>query len=531
MPLPIHFFTIVLNGQPFIRYHLDRMRALTVPWHWHIVEGLADLKHDTSWSVHYGAKLPTDVVQSGRSVDGTSEYLDQIAREHPGQITIYRAPNERVWDGKLEMVAAPLANIQEECLLWEIDADELWTTDQFHTMHQLFSKNPERKAAIFFCHYFVGPNRVINRLRRYAEIEWRRAWRFKPGMRWLAHEPPVLAEPRPNSNKWVDVATMKPFWPFELEAHGLVFQHFAYVTPEQLEFKERYYGYKNIFQDWQRLQQHDTFPVRLREFFDWPWVHPDALVEPPQAIGLAPLARLDGKEWQFRNANDVKVLAPKRGVVYIKWGPDTGASHQRSIESVRAIHPELPIHTHQLPDNATLLDKAAMHRITPFDETLFLDIDTVVLDRLDFGFTMAQRHRLACCICENPWARRYGGLAGDMVEYNTGVLFFTRQATPIFEAWMQHVRSVDSSIQFIRGNQIETMPYNDQAGFALAVAASERQPYILPLNWNLRPLMQRTWWGPIKIWHDYRPVPTEIIEWNKKQTDSAAIIQYAQIGG
>ena len=53
--LPIHFFTIVLNGEPFIRYHLERFNVLNCPWHWHIIEGLAELKHDTAWSLQFGA--------------------------------------------------------------------------------------------------------------------------------------------------------------------------------------------------------------------------------------------------------------------------------------------------------------------------------------------------------------------------------------------------------------------------------------------------------------------------------------------
>ena len=47
--LPIHFFTIVLNGQPFIRYHIEVFKQLPFPWHWHIVEGVAELTHDTAW--------------------------------------------------------------------------------------------------------------------------------------------------------------------------------------------------------------------------------------------------------------------------------------------------------------------------------------------------------------------------------------------------------------------------------------------------------------------------------------------------
>ena len=58
-PLAIHFFTIVLNGEPFIRYHLDSFNKLSFPWHWHIIEGLADLKHDTAWSVPLGTASST----------------------------------------------------------------------------------------------------------------------------------------------------------------------------------------------------------------------------------------------------------------------------------------------------------------------------------------------------------------------------------------------------------------------------------------------------------------------------------------
>src|SRR5438552_10060250 len=134
----------------------------------------------------------------------------------------------------------------------------------------------------------------------------------------------------------------------------------------------------------------------------------------------------------------------KRGIMYVKWGPND-AVLARALESVKAIHPELPVHVHQLPDGSTLLDKARMFAFTPFEETVFLDVDTVVLDRLDFGFEMAVKYGLACCICENPWARRYGGLKGDLVEYNTGVLFFTKAGKRFFDGWEQHAR-IDSSI-------------------------------------------------------------------------------------
>lgn len=221
---------------------------------------------------------------------------------------------------------------------------------------------------------------------------------------------------------------------------------------------------------------------------------------------------------------------PRRGILYVKWGTN-GAVSERSIRSVRAIHPELPVHVRSLPAGSSLLDKASMFEFSPFEETLFLDADTVVLDRLDFGFEMAVRHGLACCICECPWARRYGGIRGDMVEYNTGVLFFTRKAKPVFDAWKARARTVDSSIRFFRDrNELAVMPFNDQAAFALAVAENAA-PFILPMNWNFRPQWHRSWWGPVKIWHDYVDPPAEMVAWTKEQAREDAIIRYNSFAG
>jgi hypothetical protein len=267
--------------------------------------------------------------------------------------------------------------------------------------------------------------------------------------------------------------------------------------------------------------------VALKTFLDWPWVDPQAMVEPASAIGLKALAMLQDGEWEFGGAADVTVAPPKRGVLYVKWGVRGDQVFQRSLDSLRALHPELAVHVQQLPDNATLLDKARMFGFTPFEETLYLDTDTVVLDRLDFGFSMAGQHGLACGICENPWARRYGGLAGDLIEYNTGVLFFTKAAKAVFEFWVAHAPVMDSSIRFYQGQQLQTMPFNDQAAFSLAVANWSQPPFVLPFNWNFRPEWHRSWWGPIKIWHDYRPVPEEIVNWSKAQAQPGTVVQYA----
>ena len=146
--LPVNFFTIVLNGQPFIKYHIDIFKQLSYKWHWHIVEGVASLTQDTSWCLDSGGQIIDRIHDCGLSNDGTTEYLDELAQLYPEHITIYRQPAGVFWDGKLEMVNAPLKNIQEECLLWQVDVDELWTLEQLHNARQMFINNPPAKVNI-----------------------------------------------------------------------------------------------------------------------------------------------------------------------------------------------------------------------------------------------------------------------------------------------------------------------------------------------------------------------------------------------
>ena len=212
----------------------------------------------------------------------------------------------------------------------------------------------------------------------------------------------------------------------------------------------------------------------------------------------------------------------KRGVLYMVWGEKPKGVLERAIASLHEHHPDMPVEVVGLPDDTDpirgLLEKARMQALSPFDSTLFLDADTVVLGRLDFGFEKGERFGLACCICECPWARRYGGISGELIEYNTGVMFFTDHAKPLFEAWERQVATVDSSLRFNMGDGERLMPFNDQAGFAAAVEETGANPFILPLNWNFRPAFQSTFFGPVRIWHDYQEVPDTLRRMNAAYT-------------
>lgn len=277
--IPIHFFCIVINGMLFIDHHINVFKQLPFKWHWHIVEGIADLKHDTAWSVPLGGTINDKIHRDGLSIDGTTEYLDRIAKEYPDNVTLYRKEKGQFWDGKLEMVSAPLQNIKEECLLFQIDADELWTLEQICAVRAMFMQYPDKTSAYYYCHYHVGKDLIITSHNTYGNntsYEWLRTWRYKPGDFWLSHEPPRLCR-RLQDDTIVDLGKLNPIMHEETKKRNLIFTHYAYVTEQQILFKEVYYGYKDALKHWQRLQAHQTFPILLKDFF--PWVTDNAVVD------------------------------------------------------------------------------------------------------------------------------------------------------------------------------------------------------------------------------------------------------------
>jgi hypothetical protein len=221
-----------------------------------------------------------------------------------------------------------------------------------------------------------------------------------------------------------------------------------------------------------------------------------------------------------------------RGILSIYWGDESKLPIQRLKDSVKKFHPDLPHEIIKIDapsnDPNSLNQKAAMLDLSPFEETLFLDLDTVVMGNLDFGFQKANQFGLAIAICEAPWGRRYPAIfSGDQIEYNTGVIFFTKKAKPVFEEWKELAKTIDSSIIAVddSGN-VYTMPANDQGSFALAIENVGFNPFILPLNWNFRPIWQRSFFGPIKIWHGYDNPPPIFDALSNYYSQKDAIIQY-----
>jgi hypothetical protein len=245
----LNIFTIVLNGMPFIKHHYDELVKYEGKWQWVIVEGAAKNSRDTAWCARQAPQL---------SDDGTNEYV----RELTGKDRRVLHVSSPLWDGKVMMVNTACVMFDQPGVLLQMDVDEFWTAQQLLDLRKLFRRPapPEFSVAQFKCRYFVGPDIITDSEYGYGNKpgEWVRAWRWKSGMRFTAHEPPFLAGAR--REKLGRTATAQL---------GLVFDHCAWVLPEQVAYKERFYKYPLALDKWTRLQANTIWPVKLNRFFTW----------------------------------------------------------------------------------------------------------------------------------------------------------------------------------------------------------------------------------------------------------------------
>jgi len=179
-----------------------------------------------------------------------------------------------------------------------------------------------------------------------------------------------------------------------------------------------------------------------------------------------------------------------RGVLYLVWDNYNKAELARSISSVKKQGYEVHV---QVVHNTTkgLGKKSQMLDVSPFDVTLYLDTDTVVHGNLDFGFDMAEKYGLACCIA--PASSCYLAepnemrslIHKDLPQLNTGVVFFSKSWKADFQDMFYPVDDTFSRWKELVSKFPESSAKNDQIGFSVAVYEN-LNPFILPRTWNLR---------------------------------------------
>lgn len=245
--MKLGIFTIVFNGMPFIQHQLPIFQQLPFDWCWSIAEGAAQNGADTAWCKPQA---------HGHSYDGTLEYIQEI--EDGKQTCVISDPD---WPHKTEMCNCALARLQDCDVLLQVDVDEFYTPEQIVKIVECFVSEPQLRVIRMPCRYFVGPDIVCEGEGCWSNkaAEWIRAWRFRKGCEFITHEPPSL------DCQWEGRIMTKK----QSRERGLVFDHYGYATLKQVEYKERFYGYTGLVNQWKALQAHQNFPVQLNQFFSF----------------------------------------------------------------------------------------------------------------------------------------------------------------------------------------------------------------------------------------------------------------------
>lgn len=247
------FLTICLDAMPLIATHLPVFQRLNCDWHWYIAEGTAAPIKCTKWCAPIAPRL---------SRDGTSEYLKSIAG---GRVTVFQNPQ---WPGKASMFNRMLQEIKRNAIAFQIDADELWLPHQIENIRCMMLSYRRPTRMDFRCRYFFGKDIIITSRGTYGDMdyEWKRVWAFEPGMQFSSHEPPVI---RGDDKRVIGKD--------ETEELGLVFDHYAYATRAQVEFKQIYYRYSGAVAAWDKLQLNQKWPTLLKNWL--PWIKDETVVD------------------------------------------------------------------------------------------------------------------------------------------------------------------------------------------------------------------------------------------------------------
>ncbi|MFK8035743.1 MAG: putative nucleotide-diphospho-sugar transferase [Hyphomicrobiales bacterium] len=214
-------------------------------------------------------------------------------------------------------------------------------------------------------------------------------------------------------------------------------------------------------------------------------------------------------------------MSKTSGIIYLAFGSPYLVMALRSIRSLRKTNPDLPIclvtnlaiaktDIPLLRDDDTLAVleedqannraiKTSINTISPYDRTLFLDCDTVVLGALDTGFRFLDDFDLAFRLNPYPQTRKgkadvtimEGLTVGDCPHWNSGVMFFAKRpaADQFFQSWNENFHSLAS-------------PY-DQVALVRTIFNDPARVLSLDTKWNASdPILGRKKWrARTKVFH------------------------------
>ena len=186
----------------------------------------------------------------------------------------------------------------------------------------------------------------------------------------------------------------------------------------------------------------------------------------------------------------------KKGVLYIGFGDHFVKEMLFSAESVKVHNPNIHITAFvDRPIESEFIDSYRLIKInhlrpkvdyiayTPYDQTVFLDTDTIVNHDLTEMYDLLHKYEFAIC---HDMARKRDNVSALIPEYseipysfsevNPGVMVFskTKNVVSFFENWKK-----------LFYKHFNSWPY-EQPTFRVALWQSDMSFYIMPIEYNVR---------------------------------------------
>jgi hypothetical protein len=225
-----------------------------------------------------------------------------------------------------------------------------------------------------------------------------------------------------------------------------------------------------------------------------------------------------------------------RAIVYVAWGRSHIEEAIRSATTAAIVgvdrllitnaasreflRPDAPFeriieHEFRLPG---LLAKAEMFDILPqeYSSFVFFDTDTFTLLDIDQGFEKAETHGIAAAQAAAYGLEHFWGFhkvldamgvnSREILQYNTGVIFFTRcpAAWRVLKKWHELCSTAAGDVS----------AWGDQPYFTLAMELLGFNPYTLSIAYNYRNVGELVH-GRIRIWHSHMPPPPDVNEFER----------------
>ncbi len=244
-------FTIIFNGLHHLLHNDQYKKILNDCDKWVVVEGASNSNGSTKWC----KQMPDEYHKNGSSVDGTREFLNELA--HSESKLVY-VPSNGFWhskDAQVNRAIEEVKKITNKCFLWQIDIDEQWPEG---TMDQVEKEMLENNVKVGACKQicYVGKNLV-------PVGEWAgdggiiRIWNWE-GESFERHEPPILQGTEGKITK-----LLTP-----------VFHHYNYYFEKDVKFKDAWYGgHENILERWKLINSlpKEAFPLHISALITGYW--------------------------------------------------------------------------------------------------------------------------------------------------------------------------------------------------------------------------------------------------------------------